>query len=89
MVKKNIIEPAQTAWAALIVFLLEKEEPLQFFVHCRKLNTETKRRLYLKARTDKYFYSLHKAAVFLMLDANRSSWQIDINDADNGMMWFD
>lgn len=43
MLSENVIEPAQTKCAALIVFVLKKDKPLQFCVHYRKPNTASKR----------------------------------------------
>lgn len=43
MLLEKIIKPAQTNWAALIVFVSKKHGNFKFCVNLRKLNTMTKR----------------------------------------------
>lgn len=67
---KNSIEPAQTQWAAPIVFVSKKDGTFRFCVSYWKLNAVTKRYLYFSLRMDECIDPLGKAAVFSTLDAN-------------------
>lgn len=70
MLNENIIAPAQTEWAAPIVFEFKKDGALCLCVDCRKLNAITKRESYRIPRMDECIDSLGEAAIFSTLDKN-------------------
>lgn len=82
MLEENIIEPAQTKWASLIVFAPKKDCTSRIYVDYRKCNVLTKRDSYSIPRTNECIDSLGNTAVFSILDANSGYCRIETDEAD-------
>lgn len=82
MLFENIIESAQTEWAAQIVFVPKKDGIPRFWKTYSKLNAITERDPYPIPRMHEYIDLLGKETVFSTLGAKSSYWQIEIKDAD-------
>lgn len=72
MLAKSIIDPAQTEWAATIVFVSKKNGILRFCEDYRKLKPVTKRDSFFIPRIDAFIDSLDTTAVFSTLDVSSS-----------------
>lgn len=83
MLAENIIDPSQTKWAALILFVLKIDETIRFRVKYRNLYAVTNRFLSLILHWDNRVDSLGKATVFLKIYASSGYWKIKIkNETD-------
>lgn len=82
MLAGNIIEPAQTEWAAPFVFVPEQDGTLRFRGDYRKLNALTTRDSYTILCMNECIDSVVKRNVFSKLNANSGYWQIKIKVAD-------
>ena len=82
MLAMNVIEPAQSEWAAPIVFAPKKDGALRFCVDYRRLNAITVRDSYPIPRMDECMDSLGTAKTFSTLDANSGYWQVEIDPKD-------
>lgn len=67
---QDVIGPAQTKWAAPIVFPPKKDGSLYFRVDYKMLGSLIRRNSYLIPRMDECIDSLGEATVFPTLDAN-------------------
>lgn len=74
MLSHKVMEPAQTEWAARIVFALKKDGSICFCVDYRKLNAVTKRDSYAIPRMDECIHSLGEVEVFPTLDTDIVYW---------------
>lgn len=79
---ENIIEQAQTEWAAPVVYVSKKDKNLLFCVDYRKQNLASKRDSYPIRRVHECNASLGKATIFSALDARSGYWQVKFEDAD-------
>lgn len=82
MLKDNKIEPAQTEWAALIVFAPKEDGCLGLCVNCRRLNAVTERNTYLIPRRDECLDLLDNAGIFSVLDTNSRFCQVGMYKTD-------
>lgn len=80
MLSQNVIEPAQTEWAAPIVFAPKKDGSLRICVNYRILSSLTRRYSYPIPRMDECIGSPGEATVFSTLDANSGNWNVIIED---------
>lgn len=74
----RITEPTRAEWAALIVFLEKKDEPLGFFVGLKKFNAITLRALYPIFTIEDCVDSLGDVTILLTLNENTNYWQMKI-----------
>ena len=72
----GVIEPAQSEWAAPVLFVPKKDGRLRFCVDYRKLNEIIVRDSYPLPRMDECIDSLAEAKIFSTLDANSGYWQM-------------
>lgn len=82
MLSQNVIEPAQTIWAAPIVFAPKKEGSLRFPVKYRNLNNLTRRDANPIPRMNECIDPLGGATGFSALDDNSGNWRKKIEDED-------
>lgn len=80
MQSEAVIGPAQTEWAASIVFASKKDVSFSFCVDYRKLDAVTKRDIYPVTRMEECIHSLGKAAVFSTLDAYSGYLPVEIEE---------
>lgn len=83
MLLDDVIEPENTIWASLIVFISKKDGWIPLCVDYRRLNAGTIWDSYPIRRIDKYIVSLKEASVFSTLDANTGYWKIIIEEDGN------
>lgn len=76
----NVIEPAQTEWAAPIVFDLKRDGVLRLCVDYRKLSAGTAKDSYTLSRMDECKDSFGVAQVFLTLNANSGYWKVQLRE---------
>lgn len=79
MLTQNVIDPAQTKWAAQIIFAPRKDG-LHFCVDCTKINADTRRDSYPIPRINECTESLEEATVSSTLDANSDYWQVEVEE---------
>lgn len=82
MLLQERIAPAQTEWAASMVFAPKKDGSLRFCVDNRRMNAATKQDLYPIPRLDECIGSLGEAAVLSSFDTNNGYWQVEVDVAD-------
>ena len=80
--KAGVIEPAQSEWAAPVLFAPKKDGRLRFCIDYRKLNEMTVKDSYPLPRMDECIDSLGEAKVFTTLDAYSGYWQMPIREED-------
>lgn len=73
---KRVTKPAQTEWAAQIVFASENGGLLRFCVHYENLNAVTERDAYPIPRMDACTDFPGEGAVVSALDVNSGYWQL-------------
>ena len=78
----DVIEPAQSEWAAPVLFAPKKDGKLRFCIDYRKLNGMTVRDSYPLPRMDECIDSLGDAQIFTTLDAYSGYWQMPIRPQD-------
>ena len=81
MTDKGIIQPSTNAWASPIVLIPKRDGSLRFYVDYRKLNTITKKDVYLLLRIDDILEMLGKSRYFTILDLASGYWQIEMDPA--------
>ena len=82
MLSLDVIEPANSEWAAPIVFAPKKCGALRFCIDYRRLNAVTLRDSYPIPRMDECIDSLGQANIFSSLDCNSGYWQIAMSEED-------
>ena len=80
--KEGFIEPAQSKWAAPVLFAPKKDGKLRFCVDYRKLNTMTVRDSYPLSRMNDCIDSLGQAQIFNTLAVYSGYWQLAIKKED-------
>lgn len=88
MIAENVIDTAQTKWAAPIVVVLKKDETLRFCFDYQNLSALTRRESYPIPRMDECIDSLGIETVFSALNDSRGYWQIVIDDAEKDKATF-
>lgn len=78
----NIIEPAHTEWASLIVLEHKKDGSLHICVKYKKINSVIVRDSYRIHRMDEVIDFLGDAEVFITLDANCGYLKVAIDEQD-------
>lgn len=82
MLKDNITEPAETEWAAPIVFAPKKDDSLRFCDDYRRLHAVKKQDPYSIPRMNKCNEPLGDVAIFSTLDTNSGYSKAAIYEAD-------
>ena len=82
MLRVEVIELAQSAWASPVVIVPKQDGTYHFCVDYRRLYAVTIRDVYPLPRMDDYIDSLGEASVFTTLDCNSGYWQITIREED-------
>lgn len=79
---QNVIEPAQTLFAAQIVLAPKKDGSLHFSVGYSKRNNLSRWNLYFIPRINEGIDCLGEATVLSTIDANSGYWIVEIEDRD-------
>lgn len=80
MLEKDIIEPSTSPYAALVVFVPEKQASKpRFCVNRRKLNTATQTDSYPLPNIQGILEALAGAVVFTTLDLSSGYWQVEMD----------
>ena len=82
MLKRNVIEPSNSAWSSPIVLVSKKDGSTRFCVDYRKLNDVTIKDAYPLPRIDECLDSLSESKWFSCMDLNSGFWQIGMDPAD-------
>jgi transposase InsO family protein len=82
MLKQDVIEPAQSPWAANIVLVRKKTGEFRCCADFRGLNDVTRKDAYALPRTDMCLDSMAGATWFSTLDLRSSYHQIEVEPAD-------
>lgn len=88
MLFQNVIEPAQTRWAAPILFAQMRDKSLCFSINYKKLNNLLPCDVYPIRRIDECIDSFDKATIILTHHANSGYRQVEIEDEDPGRITF-
>ncbi|KRY81781.1 Retrovirus-related Pol polyprotein from transposon 17.6 [Trichinella pseudospiralis] len=78
MLNRNVIEPANSPWSALIVIVRKKDGFPRFCVDFRRLNDVTTKDAYPLLRIDDTLEALSGACWFSTLDFSSGYWQIPV-----------
>lgn len=78
MLHLGVIDEAESEWELPIVFSAKKNDALWFFIDYENLNALTVRHSYTLPCIGECIDALGDATIFSTLDANRSSWQVEI-----------
>lgn len=81
MLATDVIEPAQTEWAALF-FAPKKDGIVQFFMDYRKLNAVSIWEFYQQEHMEECIASFGETAIFSTLHANSGYWQVEVINKD-------
>lgn len=79
---QKVINPAQSEWTTPVIIAPVMDRFVCFCVEYRKLNNLARRDTHPILRMDERIYSLDKARVISLLDANSGHWEVKINDKD-------
>ncbi|KRZ00524.1 Transposon Ty3-I Gag-Pol polyprotein [Trichinella pseudospiralis] len=79
MLNRNVIEPANSPWSALIVIVRKKDGFPRFCVDFRRLNDVTTKDAYPLLRIDDTLEALSGACWFSTLDFSSGYWQIPVD----------
>ena len=80
MLKKGVIRPSRSPWAARVVMVKKKNGKLRFCLDFRGLNKLTKKDVYPLPRIDDSLASLQTGKYFTTLDLSAGYWQIPMNE---------
>lgn len=78
MLALEVIEPAQTEWAAPIVSAPKQDGTVRFCVYYRKLHAVKKRHFHSITRMDVCIYFFDESAIISTLEAKSEYWEIEI-----------
>ena len=81
LLEADVIEPAQSPWAAPIVIVYQPNK-IRFCIDYRRLNNLTVKDRYPFPRMGDCLDSLGKAKWFTTLDCNSGYWQVPIAEED-------
>ena len=88
MIKKGVIETANTDWASPVVLVPKPDGSLRFFTDYRRLNAMTIRYAYPISRMEEFIDSLGDAVIFSTLDCNSGYFQIPMDYEDRNKTGF-
>ena len=82
MLKKGVIEPANTEWASPVVLEPKPDGSIRFCIDYRRLNAMNVIDAYPIPIMDECIDSLGDAVIFSTLDCNSGYWKIPMSDED-------
>ncbi len=82
MLKRNIVQPSTSPWAAPVVLIRKKNGTLRFCVDYRKLNAVTRKDAYPLPRVDDALDTLAGSCWFTTLDMISGYWQVELHPDD-------
>ena len=80
MVKKNVVKPSKSPWAASVVLVPKKCGGTRFCVDYRRLNALTVKDVYPLPRIDATLDRLGGAQYFTTLDLTSGFWQVEMDE---------
>ena len=79
LLKKKLIEPADSAWSAPVVLVRKKDNSWRFCIDYRKLNAVTRHDAYPLPRIDESLDALTGSQLFSTLDLVSGYWQVPLS----------
>ena len=82
MLKKNLISPSKSLWAAPIVLVKKRDETCQFCVDYCQVNGVTRKDAYTLPLVDDNLQTLAGSQLFSTLDLASGYWQVEVKPED-------
>ena len=82
MLKKNLISPSKSPWAAPIVLIKKRDGTCQFCIDYCQVNGVTRKDAYLLPQVDHILETLARSQLFSTLDLASGYWQVEVKPED-------
>ena len=80
--KKNLISPSRSPWAAPIVLVKKRDGTCRFYVDYREVNGVTRKDAYPLPQVDDILETLAGSQLFSTLDLASGYWQVEVRPED-------